>query len=113
MPSITFDTIGQVNTGTSGAWTTLVSVPTLNEYIGTIRATLISTDGAATTAIDVAVSNSTAAPATSEYILYQEELEQGAARDYTSSLNVGKKVLVRSDDSVTFSFHGQKKDNTP
>ena len=103
----------QENTGTSGAWTTLISVPLSFEYVGTIRATMISTAAGASTSFDISVNNSTAGSSTTaaDYLTYYDEIYQGdPPRDYTVSVTAGQKIHVRARDSVTFSFHAMKKD---
>ena len=112
MASISYN-IAQVQSATSGAETTLVTIPADHEYIGTIRACFANTAASGTTEYSINVTTA-GSGTTAGYIAKDiDASHQDPPDDYSIALPAGYKVYVKSTTGeMSFSFHYQDKDNS-
>lgn len=102
----------QVSTPTSGASTTLATVPTDHEYIGTVNVCYVASSGTAATTFNLAITTGGSAT-TENYIAYGAELEVGDSLNYTVTLDEGKVLDIASEvGNVAANFNFQDRDNT-
>jgi hypothetical protein len=102
----------QVATPTSGAATTLATVPSNHEYVGAINICYAPSSGAGTTEYNLAITTG-GAETTENYIAFNSSIDVGDSFKYTVTLDAGKQIEVSSTvGNVAAQFNFQDRDNS-
>ena len=112
MGSNSYGILGQINP-TSGSATTLVTVPTDHEYIGTVNICLITTAATTVSEYSLMALSSAGTATTKNYLASNVEIEKGDTHHRTIVLGEENVLQAETvDTNLAFTFLGQDKDNS-